>query len=639
MLPARLAPDAVTRRGYQEAIAAECLERSTLVILPTGMGKTVIALLVLAARLEQGGRAIFLAPTKPLVEQHARFLAGKLLGVEVRALTGENPPEERELAWRAEGVVCSTPQVLANDLRHERADLAGVRCLVFDEAHRAVGEYAYVAIARAARDAGAGMRVLGMTASPGSDADKIAEVMDNLGIEGIEIRNERDPDVAAFVQPIAMEWLEVAMPPTVERIGGLLRQALRESVGELQRAGLVRPGEPGARDLLDAQRRLAAQVDSMPREHAGEAFQLLSALARALKLNHALELAETQGLGPLRAYIERLRHDPTRAARSLLRDARVEEALRLLDGAKVEHPKMRRVALLLQELLRADPEAKAIVFAHFRDTAEVLLEELARVEGLKPVRFVGQASKGEDKGMSQREQQRILDGFRAGEHNVLIATSVAEEGLDVPSTDLVVFYEPVPSEIRSIQRRGRTGRHRPGRVVVLLTKGTRDVGTYWSSKRKERAMRDEVAQLRARFARVNASWERPAGQRTLGEFQGGLEVDHRVANSPVAMALRALGVTLRPANLPGATVSAGESVGVRVVDAQELRTPAARSRLDAELKSLARFPRRAVVLVGDQGSEAEPAIRAWAGLGVQVRRARDASEAARMLKELVEAAA
>ncbi len=72
----------------------------------------------------------------------------------------------------------------------------------------------------------------------------------------------------------------------------------------------------------------------------------------------------------------------------------------------------------------------------------------------------------------------ILDAFRAGEYNVLIATSVAEEGLDIPSTDLVIFYEPVPSEIRSIQRRGRTGRNAVGRVVVLMSKGTRDEGAY-----------------------------------------------------------------------------------------------------------------------------------------------------------------
>jgi Fanconi anemia group M protein len=639
----RIAPGLVARRGYQEAIAAECLARNTLVILPTGMGKTIVALLVMAERLRGGGRAILLAPTKPLVEQHARFLAGALVGLEVRTLTGEVGPEDRELAWRVEGVVCSTPQVLQNDLRHGRAALGGVALLVVDEAHRAVGEYAYAGIARAYREEAPQGRLVGMTASPGADADKIAEVMENLGIEGIEIRTEHDPDVAPYAQRVDVEAIEVAMPPAVERIAQLLRAALRETVQELQRAGAVRAaGEASRRDLLEAQRRLGARANEAQREDAGEVFQLLSAVARAMKLDHAVELCETQGLGPLRSYEERLRQDPSRAAKALLRDARVDEAFRQLAQARVEHPKLRRVALLLQDQLRAKPEMKAIVFAHYRDTSDVLQEELARVEGLKPVRFVGQASKGEDKGLSQKEQQRLLDQFRAGEHNVLIATSVAEEGLDVPSTDLVVFYEPVPSEIRSIQRRGRTGRNRPGRVVVLLTKGTRDVASYWTARRKERSMRNEVQELRQRFARVNASWEKPAGQQTLASFaapasSGEVEVDHRVANSPVAAALRQRGVQLRPGTLPGATFRMG-TTAVRVVEAGELANPASRGRIEAELRALKRFGQPVVLLVGEPAAEGQAASKGWAAHGLLVRSARDAAEGAELVAGLLGAA-
>jgi Fanconi anemia group M protein len=343
-----------------------------------------------------------------------------------------------------------------------------------------------------------------------------------------------------------------------------------------------------------------------------------------------------------------LREDPTRAAKALLRDARVEEAQRLLAAARVEHPKLRRVALVLQEQLRAKPGMKAIVFAHYRDTAEVLQEELARVEGLRPARFVGQASKGQDKGLSQREQQRLLDAFRAGEHNVLIATSVAEEGLDVPSTDLVVFYEPVPSEIRSIQRRGRTGRNRPGRVVVLVARDTRDVAAFWTARRKERAMRLEVQVLRQRFGAVNASWERPTGQRTLVDFAAaasparrlaredrqGIRVDHRVANGALAAALRARGFPLHPDHLPGATFSAGP-VGVRVLEAREVATPAGRSRVDAELRALQRFPQPIVVVFGQIPVEAGRALRVWEERGLSVQRVRDAMEGAAILARLL----
>ncbi|HZD43194.1 MAG TPA: ERCC4 domain-containing protein, partial [Methanomicrobiales archaeon] len=108
--------------------------------------------------------------------------------------------------------------------------------------------------------------------------------------------------------------------------------------------------------------------------------------------------------------------------------------------------------------------------------------------GIPCRRFVGQATKDQEKGLSQKMQIDILKRFREGEFRVLIATSVGEEGLDVPSTDMVIFYEAVPSEIRSIQRKGRTGRSGAGRIVVLVTKGTSDEVYRYVSQRKEEAM-------------------------------------------------------------------------------------------------------------------------------------------------------
>ena len=90
----------------------------------------------------------------------------------------------------------------------------------------------------------------------------------------------------------------------------------------------------------------------------------------------------------------------------------------------------------------------------------------------------------------------MVEKFKKGEYNVLVATSVAEEGLDIPATDMVIFYEPVPSEIRSIQRRGRTGRARIGKVVILTIKGTRDIAYLWSSRNKEKKMKNELLWLR-----------------------------------------------------------------------------------------------------------------------------------------------
>src|SRR5207247_2953383 len=118
-------------------------------------------------------------------------------------------------------------------------------------------------------------------------------------------------------------------------------------------------------------------------------------------------------------------------------------------------------------------ESAVLVFARAAEPARRVAQEVARLPGIRPVRFGGQACRGNDIGLSQKDQVEILQKFRDGEVNVIVATSIGEEGLDIPQVDLVVFYEPVPSEIRTIQRRGRTGRSAAGRVVMLVTKDTR----------------------------------------------------------------------------------------------------------------------------------------------------------------------
>ena len=177
----------------------------------------------------------------------------------------------------------------------------------------------------------------------------------------------------------------------------------------------------------------------------------------------------------------------------------------------VDHPKLRAVRELVEEQLVAKADSRIMVFTNYRDTASSVLDYLREGAGdlIRPVRFVGQSSRATDEGLSQKKQAEILRKFREGEYNVLIATSVGEEGIDIPATDLVIFYEPVPSEIRSIQRKGRTGRARAGRVVVLVARGTRDEAYRWISDRKERSMRQQIREM---------SWP---DRRDLGSAAGG----------------------------------------------------------------------------------------------------------------------
>ncbi len=489
----------VERRAYQISIAATALMYNTLVILPTGLGKTTIALLVIASRLlNEGGKALVLAPTKPLVEQHASFFRRtmKLKEEEIVALSGEIRPEKRVEIWNRARLVVSTPQVIENDLLADRISLEDVVHVTFDEAHRAVGDYAYVYIADEYFKQARKPLVLGMTASPGSDIERIKEVIRNLRIEAIEIRTENDDDVRPYVHGRKVEWIKVEMPKELKEIRDLINKAMERRLKKLEKLG-IKAGGLAKKELLSLQESLQAQAAETGEE---ELFEAVSVLAEVLKLYHGLELVETEGVEALKEYLKKLVNEAhsvggSKAAKNIVNDPIFKEILKKVSTCKVEHPKLEKLVEVVKDQLRKNPDSRIIVFTNYRDTAETIAERLKR-EGIRAERFVGQAKRGEKKGMTQKEQIETLEKFRNGEIQVLVATSVGEEGLDIPSTDLVVFYEAVPSEIRAIQRKGRTGRAREGRIVVLITKGTRDEAYYWASVRKERAMYAKLYELR-----------------------------------------------------------------------------------------------------------------------------------------------
>ena len=516
--------DSVELREYQVTLAKEAAERSTLVVLPTGMGKTVVALLTMADVLHRkGGKVLLLAPTKPLVEQHSHFLKEFLVGKKVAVLTGEVSPEEREALWIENDVIASTPQVVANDLRSERVRLDKVNLIVFDEAHRAVGNYAYVAVAQEFKDYN--RLVLGMTASPGSQKEKVKEVCDNLGIVNIEVRTELDPDVAKYVQDVNMQYIELDLPPELRKASSILTSLYETYLKELVGMGLIpNVDQVSTRDLLALGNDLSARLKEG--EKSKSIYRGLSVNAMAIKVEHAIDLAETQGSSALVAYLDRLAteagsEEGSKAAKVIVETEQYKAVREMMKTLKVEHPKLSRVMTVVARQIAEKPASKVLVFTHYRDTCDLVANKLSKVEGVRVAKLVGQADRVGERGLRQKEQVGVLQQFRQGEYNVLVATSVGEEGLDVASTDLVVFYEPVPSEIRSIQRKGRTGRRSAGKVVIFMTKGTRDQAYYYSSARKEKAMKSRLLTLKKELDQdKDAEEDAPKrnDQRTLFDF-------------------------------------------------------------------------------------------------------------------------
>ncbi len=557
-------PDTVEQRLYQLNLAGTALSGSSLVVLPTGLGKTIIALLVIVSRLEKiGGKVLILSPTKPLVEQHASFMKNALLipETEILTFTGNLPPAKRAEMWKKGKVIVSTPQVIENDLLTKRIDLDDVSHITFDEAHRAVGNYAYTYIAEKYFEQAKNPLILGITASPGSKNEKIMEVCEALHISSVAVKTETDSDVAPYVHEKDFEWKHVKLPDELVNLKNLLEKVLDDRFIKLSKLGFTMQQHKNAskRDLLALQKQLQSRLRGDPNTAI---YGALSILAEILKVNHAVEVIETQGVEALSKYMERLENEAyskngSKASKRLIEDPYIKQVSQRLKECEIEHPKLDKVCEIVKKEFENNPDSRVIVFTNYRYTAEMVTNALSGIESVRPVRFVGQASKYKDKGLNQKQQVEIITNFKSGEYNTLVATSVAEEGLDIPATNLVLFYEPVPSEIRSIQRKGRTGRKHKGRVVVLNTKGTRDEAYYWSSNSKERRMNSNMRQLQEDMPahefingdHIKTGVPEKDEQKSLFEFNsesGSLTVivDQREMRSTVARTLDSSGVNV-----------------------------------------------------------------------------------------------
>ena len=185
-----------TPRLYQQTILGTAAHKNTLVVLPTGLGKTAIAFLLAAQRLHQypQSKILLLSPTKPLCEQHVQTFQKHLAlpPEKIVLFTGNVAPEKRAQLWKEAQIIISTPQGLENDVINRRVRLEEVSLLAFDEAHHALGDYAYVWLAQQYEQTSRQARILALTASPGSDMETVQQVCQNLYIERVEVEEKSE---------------------------------------------------------------------------------------------------------------------------------------------------------------------------------------------------------------------------------------------------------------------------------------------------------------------------------------------------------------------------------------------------------------------------------------------------------------
>ena len=549
-------PGQLVRREYQFDMTRAALFTNSLVCLPTGLGKTLIAAVVMKNfhRWFPSGKVVFLAPTRPLVEQQkaaCRDICGMpseetcvLMGSTKRDLDGT-----RRTLWRDKRLFFCTPQTMENDLRDGVCPAHDVVCLVIDEAHRAKGNHAYCGVVRQLWERNVQFRLLALTATPGHDVQEVQAVVRSLAIGRIDFRSDQDEDVRKHTHKREVRLETVTSTKANEQVLDLLRDCLRPMVKKLLGLGAFADGGVYVRGfaegttanvvkpytLLKAQNEMRHNPGCVNQSLAFTIFQKAHFIAKIAELltTHTPRVAvDYVGKEDTKSYVGVLfREFP------VMREAL--DMLRSMAGKGAHHsPKMGKLASILRKHFAKNGEfSRVMIFTSFRDSVHDIVRacrEMSEtsadetgpdspldagakrggqgtIAGLfaknanganganaressvetchkkssrhrvKVAAFIGQGdtSKGGaggagaargTKGQSQKEQKSVLDAFRSGSLNTVVATSIGEEGLDIPAVDLIVFFDVVDI-IRTIQRMGRTGRARDGNVVVLATEG------------------------------------------------------------------------------------------------------------------------------------------------------------------------
>ena len=601
-------------RLYQQTILGSAAAKNTLVVLPTGLGKTGLALLLAAQRLTHypHSKILMLSPTKPLCEQHVQTFRKHfdLTPEKIVLFTGSVSPEKRGVLWKDATIIISTPQGLENDTINSRVKLEEVSLLIFDEAHHATGEYSYVWLAQQYEKIAKYPRILALTASPGSDLESIKEICKNLHIEKVEVRTEHDPDVKPYIQQVKLNWIKVEFPDEFKKVQKYLQECKKSKLIEVQHHGYCHDLGMNKTGLLALQGELHQKISQGERDF--EMLRSVSLCAEALKVDHALELLESQGITQLHSYISKMQQEAlttkVKAVQNLILDANFKSAAYLTEELvkqEITHPKLLKLKELVQEEIQKDPTRKIIVFTQYRNSGEEIVKALNQLQVSNSI-FVGQAKKN-GTGFSQKQQKEILDRFRAGEFSVLISTSVGEEGLDIPSVDKVIFYEPIPSAIRSIQRRGRTARLEKGEVTMLITAGTRDEGYRWSSVHKEKRMYRNLEELKKGMSLLA-----PAEPVTLQQFipkeqMVAILADHREKDNRVVKELIDIGVSVKTAQLHSADYIVSGRVGVELKKVPDFVASIIDGRVLEQVHGLKKNFEKAILII--EGEENIYAVR------------------------------
>ncbi|KAL5008399.1 hypothetical protein ScPMuIL_013980 [Solemya velum] len=489
-------------REYQFHIVEQALFKNTMVTLPTGLGKTFIAAVVMYNfyRWYPQGKVVFMAPTKPLVAQQIEACYN-IMGIpqkDTAEMTGNMFPTERLKAWQQKRMFFLTPQVVVNDLSRGTCPAVDIKCLVVDEAHKALGNHAYCQVVRELVKYSRDFRVLSLSATPGSDIKAVQQVLENLLISHIELRTEESPDIKRYSFERKVDKVVVPLGDELLMVKNKYLQVMDVVMDRLRRLGVIYKRDTKSLSKFLILKAREAFRQNPPERLQRSQFGLVEGdFALAMSLFHGFELLQQHGLRSLYEYLNDKNYGKNRT--ELTRNGTYNELMTKLqekfsgqNNSAVQgqmdnkhfatgHPKLGKLDEIVLEHFQkfqnvaaeAGTATRVMIFSQYRNSVIEITNMLKQHNPIvKVMNFIGQSSAGKaSKGFTQKEQLEVMKKFRDGGYNTLVSTCVGEEGLDIGEVDLIICFDALKSPIRLVQRMGRTGRKREGRIVMLVTEG------------------------------------------------------------------------------------------------------------------------------------------------------------------------
>ena len=500
--------DSLTRqnpRDYQRELFLSAMSRNTLVYLPTGSGKTLIAAMVLSClkRLNPNKLMVFLVDRVPLAYQQSDYIKSQVPDLRVEMLVGEMEPSHRRkihklIADKEVDLLVLTHQIFLNFLAvtNPPVRLTDVSVLVFDEAHHCRSNHLYKQIMAYYKNTPNKFKpvVLGLTASPAGENTvertslKLEELLENLCCSiatPVLTSGERHvniPDTLYEVSCMSDRHIDLRgrIENHVECLKTMLDAPGRQTLHDLP---LFSPNFRGMlRSLIDSCHGNKKKKKTLiAGEHAMHMLSVVD-LNEVLGYQHAMECLRDcvcrtiQAVSPKESALKKLiGSQPTFLALRGLVNSAVQE----------DSPVSDRYNTLVKHLkhfvtrTREDETSRGIVFVGMRKTAYKLCEQIRTIpdvaKTLNPEPFVGHGQGSYD-GMAWREEQEdLLKQFRSGVTKLLVCTSVLEEGLDVPECNLVIRFQGAASLRALVQTRGRASRRPDSTFVVICNEKEKEV--------------------------------------------------------------------------------------------------------------------------------------------------------------------